>query len=70
MMFYNPHSYDCMKEQLNERMMEMEQIRRAERMEGQRPPVLHRLVAQFGRRLVQLGTRLEQPGQPAKQIGS
>ena len=70
MMFYNPHSYDAMKEQLNERLVEMQQIRCAEQIEGARPNKLFQWSAKLGGFLVRMGTWLEHPGQPARQIGS
>jgi hypothetical protein len=70
MMFYNPHSYDAMKQQLDERMVEMQQIRCAEQMEGQRPGKLQQVGAKIGSLLIRMGTRLAQPSQPARPIGS
>ena len=70
MMFYNPHSYEHMKEQLEERRIELERLRRADAMDQGRQGALRTLVGRLGGVLIRLGTQLEQPGQTMKQVSS
>lgn len=64
MMFYNPHSYDDMKVQLQERMDEMQAIRAADTLAGENG-VVRELTAQCGALLVRMGTWMQQLARPA-----
>ena len=68
MMFYNPHSYEQMKEQLEERRIEHERVRRADAFDQPGHAALRNLVGRVGGLLIRLGTWLEQPGQTLEQV--
>jgi hypothetical protein len=68
MMFYNPHSYEQMKEQLQERRIEHEQRRRADAMDQGRQGVLRPLTSRLGGLLIRLGTWLEQPARTLEHV--
>lgn len=71
MMFYNPHSFDHMKDQLDERRLEIARNRLADTMDRAQghPNVFRDLAARVGGLLVRVGTWLEQPGQRVEQAG-
>jgi hypothetical protein len=70
MMFYNPHSYEQMKEQLEERRIEHERLRRADAFDQRGHGALRNLVGRVGGLLIRLGTWLEQPSHRLERIGS
>ena len=63
MMYYNTQSYEHVKEQMQERLAEIDQMRRCVAVAKTRPSVLRGLAGRAGRLLIRLGTRLEQPSQ-------
>jgi hypothetical protein len=69
MMFYNPHSYEHLKQQLEERRVENEQLRRADAIDQRHQSVRRTLVSRVGGLLLRLGTWLEQPARATEQLG-
>jgi hypothetical protein len=68
-MFYNTNSYENLKDQLQERLDEHARIRKSD-IVAQGNSRTHLIAAtRLGRMLIQIGTRLEQFGQPARQFG-
>jgi hypothetical protein len=67
MMFYNTHSYEHMKEQLEERRIEYKRLRRADLIQQGAQLTL---VGRLGGLLIRLGTWLEQPTRTLKQASS
>jgi hypothetical protein len=65
MMFYNTHSYEHMKEQLEERRIEHAWLRRADAIQQDARPSL---VSRLGGVLIRLGSWLEQPTRALEQV--
>ena len=68
MMFYNPNSYEQMKEQLEERRIAHERLRRADTIDQGRQGAQRTVVGRLGGVLIRLGTWLEQPARTLEQV--
>lgn len=63
-MLYHTWSHEDLQRQLEERRRECEHERSCAQLAGERRSVMQRLAERLGSRLVRVGTRLEQVGQP------
>ena len=70
MMFYYTNSYEHMKEQLEERRIAFERLRRADAVEKGRQGVQPTLVGGLGKALIRLGAWLQQPTIAGEQVSS
>jgi hypothetical protein len=66
-MYYNTRSYEHVKEQLQERLAEVEQLRLCAKVSEGRQGVLRNVATQVGGLLIRLGSRLAQPEQRLEQ---